>query len=211
MLFCAIPVLAQGEYLKKGENGFELMGGYLFGGEDDATGYGIQVSYSFLGDLDIGFAMANVKGKINDFYVDGSSTAYSPFIIIHFNKKNRETLPLAFALMIGAESINLKAKRIDLYESNYSSSLLKLGVSVYGDLLSSDNTIIQPVVQLMFNKNIKDANDMFPVIGVGASMFFKLSKSNSAALRINPMSTIYKGEASHSLNIGLILPIEAVE
>ncbi len=211
ILLLAVSAMAQGDYLKKGENGIEIMGNYLFP-KNDATGHGFQVSFSINGGFDFGFAVANVKGKMDDIFTDANATAYSPFVIIHFSNEDKKIQPLSLALLIGAESVNTTVELPNSYESNYSSSRVFLGGAVYGEISPANRITFQPVGSLTLSKGIHNGGtDIKSVFGVGASLYFKLSSNNSTALRINPMMNFYKGNSSSSINVGLIFPMQGID
>ena len=147
--------LAQGDYLKPGEDGFDL--NLFLATSSRNHGYGINLGFSAKGVADVGFTIE----KIDDV------NFYSPNITLHLLKQDYVNFPLNFSLATEIWTNSMD----EIITNNYYTFTPVL----FSNLKTSGNITLQPSFQVSIIKyNTEYSENSETAYGFGLSFFKEL-------------------------------------
>lgn len=182
---------AQGDYLKPGEDGWDIN---LFGSSGKHnSGFGARIGYSARGVVDFGFSYGNIDGE----------DLYSPGVTLHLLKQDYINFPLNFSLAASTTSDNING----LFSDNYSSFTPVL----FSNLKTSERITLQPSFQVAFLKyNTKHSSEGRTAYGLGLSYFAELKSRDVIKIEsVFALQRIYGNyEGSFGSSLGVLFRVE---
>lgn len=230
LLLLTSSVMAQGDYLKKGESGIEVVGSLIK--DDISSGYGIQAGFSLNGIVDIGFAMTMSKMDSNSGYYKVKAKSYSTFIVFHMAKQNKYNVPVALSLLIGYNSATYTgSSEYGFSDQKYYEDQLIVGFGAYRNERLAPNLYIQPRGEIILHPSFETSPDIYPdydfnsysnfdridetglnpSFNFGISLFAGPDKTFNSLLRIGPSIGFYKGTTTFAINVGVIIPFGSLK
>jgi len=205
-----ISAKAQSLFLEKGQNGFEISGG--FSTNDDISGFSGGVGYSFSGVLDIGIYVGRFTFDQQFLEEDLNATTISP-LASYFIVKQDERIPVSFALngsyQRGIYSNKaLRDNNIDMIAHSFS-----IGASLYSMFVASEAMKIQPSIgfnyitgKLKFEDSTESDTESFntTVFSLGLSLIFQTSPTNTFV--VTPALGFGDDVTTFSISLSFIFP-----
>lgn len=183
-----ISAQAQSIFLEKGQNGFEINGG--FSTNDDISGFSGGIGYSFSGNFDLGISLGRFGFDQQLLGEDLNATTISPFAS-YFIVKQDEKIPLSFALN-GSYQREIYSNKV-LRDDNIDmiGNTFTIGASLYRLFVASEAMKIQPSIgfnyytgKLKFEDATGSESESVnnTVFTLGLSLIFQTSPTNTFAV-----------------------------
>ncbi len=209
---------AQGDYLNKGMNGVEVIGGYI--NNDFSSGYGIQIGISLNGVVDIGFAATSFNIDSEYDFIDFKAKSYVTFVMFHFVKQNKYKIPLTSSLIVGYNSTNTtESSDFEYGNKSYKEGRFAIGLGLTRNEKLSPKITLQPRCEIMIYPHIESYDlvtgdgrtdyskiVLNPEFNLGLFLIIGTDRNRNPILRIGPALQFSKGTTTYSINAGFIVP-----
>ncbi len=215
LIFTALIILiganasfGQGDFLQKGQSGYQLVGAYA----RSANEYSISANagYSIDGTFDLGFSIGRLS--VGEGII--SCTYYGPSLIFHTNKQGAGKFPISISYLFqyGISSYSKKSLYAPENKIELNGTHLKLGIVLYNNIKVDPAFIIQPNILIGYANNdinYTQRSQTYQIvsgggmnIGLGFSML--IGEPTKSGFRIDIGFSTYKSETAFSISFGLI-------
>jgi len=203
-------VYGQGAYLERGQSGVEIGGGYST--NKDGTGIGVNAGFTVNNIFDIGIGVENFSYTQKISQSPMTALSFSPKVTCYV-VKNKEELPLSFAVSAGYGWQTNSSAALDYYSLKMTSESFSVGGSLFGYLKVSESFHIKPSVGFAYiigeaklededgNKITKKDDTTVLLLGLGLA--FNIPPKNIFVL--SPAVGISNGTTSFGVGLSLII------
>lgn len=200
---------SQGAYLERGQSGFGV--GAAFSSNKDVSGFGGAVGYSASGIFDFGLFVGRLLFEQELAGDELSATSISPFVVVHPVKQD-STTPISVSLSASYDASSYSSDALTKLNLSFNASGWSAGVSVYGNIILSPTTKLQPAAGVSYvsskselrdnsgNTLTEDSNAT--IFGIALSFFFKTGPST--IFRITPTLSFHKDVTTFAVGAGFV-------
>ena len=212
VLFYIIPVVSlypQGSILERGQSGFAIGGGYS--SNDEISGVGGGIGYSFNGLLDIGLSYDKFDFKEKLAGYDLTGTSFSPYIAYQVIKPDQPN-KLAFSISASYETNSFDSEALDILNWEMEANALSFGGDLYLKMPINESTFIQPAAGITYisaKGTVKDSygnsetdETTSTVYSAGIRLVFKTS--STMYIHFRPGVSINKDVTTIGFGAGII-------
>lgn len=199
-------IFGQGAYLEIGQSGFGIGGG--FSTNEDVTGIGANVGYSFKDILDFGIGVESYNFDEQLLGEDLVATVISPSIIFYPFKQD-DKLPISLAIGATYDWQTYSNDVLDDYNIDMTGNFISMGGSLFGYFKPSFSFRIQPSIGFSYvtgkmkvedsNGNTESEQDDTTIFTLGLGLAFNTTQSNIFV--ISPRVGINEGTTTFGLGL----------
>lgn len=205
-----VSAQAQSSVLEKGQSGFGIIGG--FSTNDDVSGFGGGVGYSFSGVFDLGISVGRFGFDQQLLGEDLNATTISPFASYFIVKQDEET-PVSFSLNGSYERQIYSSDVLSDNGIDMNGNFFAIGASLFRMFEASEAMIIQPSIGFDYitgNLEVEDStgsdseSDNTTVFTLGLSLIFETSQTNMFV--VTPALGFGDDTTTFGLALSFVLP-----
>jgi hypothetical protein len=205
-----VSAKSQSLYLENGQNGLEINGG--FSTNNDISGFGGGVGYSFSGVFDLGISVGRFGFDQQLLGEDLNATTISPFASYLIIKQN-EKIPVSFALNGSYQRIIYSNKVLRENNMDMNGNSFTIGSSLYCMFVASEAMKIQPSIGFNYitgKLKLEDSAGSYTesfnttVFTLGMSLIFLTSPTNTFV--VSPTLSFGDDVTTFGISLGFVFP-----